>query len=386
MMMNRIQSILGNTLGRQLCQGPPSIDDLLSLPQQLLAQPKSAKKAKVSDINITELPSDVLFVISDHLDAASAHALSLTCRTMYCAGLPKTQNKLEDSDRMTLLSTLERDSFGKGFYYCHKCNILHRYQQTWGPHAEAEAAGTKGLPVCQSRDRFGPTGNAYDIGYHHARLAMNAHLYGPEFGIPLENICITQEDRRQSTHVRSSTAAKITDNQLFILRSYSFVVPKNAVPEFRKCAGIRDFRLCEHLPFFRNASIYGQCVPELQRRPRKSASSSSGKQSENSFVPCTDSQGSCGLCMLDYDISIKLEAGAWHVDINAYHQLGDCRSPDEWMWARFTEKSRLNLFLPCRPNRRGTEHVAGTVKQRWVASVNDPVAYSSEAADHRHTL
>lgn len=43
---------------------------------------------------------------------------------------------------------------------------------------------------------------------------------------------------------------------------------------------------------------------------------------------------------MDYVISVvpvPAPAGPrWDVTIEAYHQLGACRSPDDWKWARFS--------------------------------------------------
>ena len=97
------------------------------------------------------------------------------------------------------------------------------------------------------------------------------------------------------------------------------------------------------------------------------------------FVPCTNSPGSCGLCLLDYDVTIsRVDHGSgWKVKIEAYHQLGDCRSPDDWKWARFTEKARPHLFLPNRPNRRGSGYNPGSVKRRWLQGAPELVVDSN---------
>lgn len=330
---------------------------------------------------LVDLPADVLFLISDHLDTPSVHSLSLTCQGFYSVGFPRTRRKLEAEDKRELLTILERDAFSDGYYYCPRCVKLHTYSPRFGPQSEDEGLHKTQAYVCGMRDRFTPTGNPYDLGYHHVRLVMNSHFYGPEHGIPLKNICIQHEAPREKTTIHCSTAANIIHDELFLRRTYTFYISNADAHDLRQCTGHRDFRLCEHLPFFRNSSIYHQALPELMRRPRNTAS-------PDEFVPCTNSPGSCGLCLLDYDVTIaRVNYGAgWRVKIDAYHQLGDCRSPDDWKWARFTEKSRPHLFLPNRPNRRGSGYNPGAVKRRWLQGAPETVVDANVNKMKRYSI
>ena len=333
-------------------------------------------------LTIVDLPVDVLFLISDHLETPEAFSLALTCRGLYSIGLPQTQRKLEADDQRELLTTLERDPMGKGHYFCHKCVSLHTYHKTYGPRSTDEKLDKSQAYVCGMRDRFAPNGNPFDLAYHHVRLVMNAHLYGPEYGIDLGNICVKHEARREHYTVQCSTSANIVEDELFLRRTYTLTLTGADVDAFRRCTGQRDFRLCEHMPFFRNSSIYHQAVPELQRRPRAATS-------KDPFVPCTNSPGSCGICLLDYDITIARmgrSGNTWRIKIDAYHQLGDCRSPHDWKWARFTERSRPHLFLPCRPNRRGTSYHPGHVKRAWTRAAVNGVVDGSVAQLKRRSL
>lgn len=318
----------------------------------------------IKKLTLLELPVDVLFLISDELDIPSVHILALTCRSLYGVGFPKTQRKLEDEDKKQLLIFLEGDNFGRGNYYCHKCNKLHFHEQSWGPQCTEEKRSQRTSSICGMRNRFSPTGNCYGLTYYHARLAMNNHLYGPKHGVPLKNLCIEHNSPRDKTNIHCSTSANIIQDELFLHRTYRFTVATKDAEDFRKCTGARDFRLCEHLPLLPSSSIYKQYVPELQRRPNSVGSS-------EEFMPCDNKPGSCGLCLMDYELTIERinDGDAWKVTISAYHQLGDCRDPDDWKWARFTEKSRPHFFLPNRPNRRGSGYSPGSVKKMWTEGV-----------------
>lgn len=332
----------------------------------------ATSKPKQSRKTLLDLPADVLYLVSDHLDIASTYALSLSSRDLYSVGFPKKKQKLKARDQRLLLTLLESDHLASGRFYCHRCNKLHNFEPDCGPRGSETTVDSTIINTkvkCGLRDVFAPTGNTFGFTYHHARLVMNRHVYGPEHGIPVENICVNNKAQRGNVSIDCTTAAAIIKDELFLHRTYTFIVPGGAgVAEFRKTVGHRDFRLCEHLAFFRNSSVYQQGIPELQTRPRLALS-------DDGFLTCHKMPGSCGLCLMDYDISIQRPEGgeAWQVSINAYHQLGDCRSPDDWKWARFTERSRPHLFLPNRPNRRGSGFSPGMIKRTWASAISGEV-------------
>ena len=113
-----------------------------------------------------------------------------------------------------------------------------------------------------------------------------------------------------------------------------------------------------------------------------------------SLVECSVEPGSCGLCLMDYEIAIEssLPAAAgggpklmseesFTVTVKTYHNLGECRKPDDWKWARFTESCRPHLFFPNRPNRRGSTTYPGTVKKKWRSDVGEDVGKLIKDAD-----
>lgn len=311
---------------------------------------------------ILNVSSDVLLLIGDYLDASELLCLKLACRSTY-ALFPQTCKTMLPSQKKQFLPLIEKDPLGRGTFYCAHCNELHAFQQTAGPQAQLEDALEKrNHGKCSRRDRFSPLNNPFGLSYAHARLAVNSHLYGAEHGIPLANLCIEHSEQRDTTTIKCSTSAKMMDGELFLQRTYVFAVAETDVAAFRKCTGARDFKLCEHTSFFSGSSTFHQYIPELQKKPLTGG---------NGLVPCSEAPGSCGLCLMDYDITIEpciLSDGgikSWRIVIKAIHQLGDCRSPEDWKWARFTEARRPHLFFPNRPNRRGSAYTPGMVQKRW---------------------
>ncbi|KAM0455665.1 hypothetical protein ACHAPV_007743 [Trichoderma viride] len=334
---------------------PPSPgvnDSITSVQNELL--PKGAPILNVS--------SDVLLLIGDYLDASELFCLKLACRSTY-ALFPQTYKTMLPSQKKQLLPLIEKDPLGRGTFYCGPCNRLHAFQQTTGPRSELENAQEKHKHgKCSGRDRFSPLNNPFGLSYAHARLAVNRHLYGADHGIPLANLCLEHSEQRDGTTIKCSTSAKMMDGELFLQRTYVFAVAETDVAAFRKCTGARDFKLCEHTSFFSGSSAFRQYIPELQKKPLTGG---------DDLVPCREAPGSCGLCLMDYDITIEpcmladSSTKSWRIVIRAIHQLGDCRSPEDWKWARFTEACRPHLFFPNRPNRRGSAYNPGMVQERW---------------------
>lgn len=302
-----------------------------------------------------QLPADILLTIWDHLDTPTALALSLACQSTYAVCFAMSNTKLKPNDKQGFLLLLEKDPLGANHYYCFTCCKLHKFDKAWRPRDQSEPNSRP----CTIRDQFSPTGNAFGLSYSHARLVMNKHFYGPNHGIALENIRIQHDEPRGPTTIRCATDAQIINDELVLQRSYSFTLTNDQVEEFRKCTGPRDFKLCEHTAMFANSTQFRQHIPELGR------SSWGGVEA---MVPCDQVAGSCGLCLMDYDVTITRDTtvhSSWNISINAYHLLGQCRSPADWKWARFTEISRSHLFLPNRPNRRGSRYTAGSIRQLW---------------------
>lgn len=318
----------------------------------------SSSQPSTREACFLQLPADVVLLICDQLETPEAVAMSLSCKSVYGlrVAMGPWRRKMAPEERRRLLLLLEADAcMGRRVFYCHACNSLHPFRRDWGPRAESEAGGRH---HCGVRDRFAPAGNPFGLSYHHARLVMNEHLYGPGRGLALASICVRHTEPRPATSILCTIDAQVKDGELLLLRTYAFTVADDAVSEFRRGGGPRDFRLCEHTCFFPHSSSspYRQHIPQLQ--PPATG--------HLAFPPCQDAPGSCRLCLMDYVITVAASSSAWQVIIKAYHQLGACRSPDDWKWARFSEANRPHLFFPNRPNRRGSAFAPGAVRRRWL--------------------
>lgn len=323
------------------------------------------------------LPYDILYLVTDYLDQISTYSLSLTCRGMYAIPFSIDKRVLEPRTKRQLLTLLEKDEFGKHHFYCRPCNKLHPFASYWGPHSPAEKA-EEPTRHCGQRDKFcPPCGNNSDLSFQHARLALNAYFWGPAHGIPLGNLIKSHDVKRDAITIQCATSeVRVIHRELFLLRTYTFHLASHDVPLLRASIGTADFRICEHMPFFRASSVYHQGISELSRRP-----SAPGLGTvEDGMVECEESEGSCGLCLMDYETTITRGSfDGWDVQIKAIHNVGSCRSPDDWKWARFTEKGKPRFFLPSRPNRRGSTYGPGAVRQEWYASSSDaPFTFPSQ--------
>ncbi|KAJ6444380.1 F-box domain-containing protein [Purpureocillium lavendulum] len=361
-LLNICRGLGGTWSGGRPADWPKSLDSpklAVPSPESSTDTPLTGEDVEVELSELLQLPSDAILLVYDQLDPPEALSLSITCKSLYRLCFFQHRGTLSPDDRRRFLLLLERDpGLGRGVFYCYPCNRLHPFQQHWAPGSSPNGA----VQDCDNRDRFAPIGNRFNLSYTLARLVMNGHFYGPSHGIPLRNICISHTEQRDVFDVLCTTDARIQNDELYLLRTYNFTITRHSVDEFRKCTGARDFRLCQHMPLLSGSSAYRQHIPQLQRRPRSN---------ESGLVPCEEAEGSCSICLMDYDITIStsIDGGeGWDVSIRAYHQLGACRSPDDWKWARFTEASRPHLFFPNRPNRRGSALGARTVKEQWSGS------------------
>jgi hypothetical protein len=160
------------------------------------------------------LPADIVsYLCQEHLQPASAVALSLACKDLFDLVFPRARLGLNNAEREDLQLLLERD-LGHGWWYCHSCSVLHPIS-AWGP----TGGGSYRQPERYDRrhDRRSLAGSRFTIGYQTVRLAMNRHFLGPPNDLPLENFEVKGITFSfGSVRWQEKWSAKILQDELFL--------------------------------------------------------------------------------------------------------------------------------------------------------------------------
>lgn len=233
-------------------------------------------------------------MIFECLDTSSAVSISLTCRTLYTLCFPQ-ELRLSTEEKEELLLLLERDT--AHLYFCHYCIKLHRWSSRWGSSSSIffdQVLCTRLL----RRSTFATPFTCY-IPYHHARLIINRHLYGPTYGLTLRNF----EGNFQSQSIlyrvkfHETTRLRIVDDRLLILTTRTMFQSGDDSCSLRDHVDGLGNWICKHLTISRGSSKNNYApvqLPEL----------AVGRNTPSHFVPCDTSFGSCSICLTDYDIEI----------------------------------------------------------------------------------
>ncbi|EMD63833.1 hypothetical protein COCSADRAFT_358353 [Bipolaris sorokiniana ND90Pr] len=205
------------------------------------------------------------------------------------------------------------------------------------------------------------------IPYHHMRLVMNRHFYGPEHGLPLQALSERQNYQTHEYEVECSISqhARIFGDELLVLTVISMTQLRGDLVLLRSHVESFGGSVCQHLTISQRSPV---CIPiqfpELAKKGNASGS----------FPACGPMYGSCTSCLTYYSINITwqgLEKG-YSIEVLVYRGLGDCRTPESWYWrtmARWdpSEKSR-SAYSPHNP--------PGSIRDRWdeaggVAEITD---------------
>lgn len=136
-----------------------------------------------------------MLVVVDYLRLHDTLSLSLTCKAFYTLFFPK-HRRLDASTAECFLSALERDQ--PNLHYCHICVRLHTWRDqcpTKGPLMLSRSSispdclfgpGPRVQGFAYGRDKRGHIRRGLKLRFHDARLVMNAHLYGPAHGLPID--------------------------------------------------------------------------------------------------------------------------------------------------------------------------------------------------------
>lgn len=218
----------------------------------------------------------------------------------------------------------------------------------------------------------------YALGYHHARLVTNRHLYRAPCGLPLSSLEVASVPYTQTQtgpYWRQSLCrARIIDDELFLCVTHTIDSLKIPVTDHALRSAIDmgyHYSICRHMDPAYN-------VRALNVPPQESHSCT-----QNLFTECRDVAQSCSLCLTDFfttvehrtapdralvgfwDRSRGLATSGWIITIVSYHQFGGCRSPDSWKWRVMVERNRLvedNLDW-----RDSSRYPPGSIRSKWLS-------------------
>lgn len=219
---------------------------------------------------------------------------------------------------------------------------------------------------------------------------MNRHLFGAPRGLPLDNLHnrFVEVDTRPWTQ---DWSAKIVDNELFLQAIHVFYDPDSV--GLGSAIGHRHHYICPHIVTAnpRGHNLYGvDEISELQ------------DYRLHQLAPCRDVLRHCPRCLTDFQVTIErvqgcerplgtvpttpqrgwvsdgnqahhcyevephetLHATGWQITIVAYHQVGSCRSPQDWKWKALAPGAQL---LTSR--RDPVSYPLGAVIRKWQQSI-----------------
>ncbi|KAL7806451.1 hypothetical protein V8C26DRAFT_342215 [Trichoderma gracile] len=354
---------------------------------------------------LLQLPTEILLLIASQLSSSpeSLVALSLTCKTL-SSTLNREAVSLCEASKSRLLLLLEKD-LGHAFFYCSFCCRLHPFSQQWHPKVLGAALPSRRCALYHEEKMFHPTPESYQFAlyYIYGRLVMNRHFYGFPKGLPLERLeCSTLVPSWGGGPLwQEHHFAKIIDDELFICTTHtiagSAATLRDAIDEGRH-------GVCMHTA----TDPVDLCYPHRRRIYRMPEFlEPEGDEEHGSSPPpfraCRDVLGACTVCLTDYVttidraevneitevnyevslISAAYGRGAsarlgeqmtvgplvdgWSITITAYHQLGGCRSPEDWKWVTLTETpiDRVLSQGPGQPVRDMVVFPPGAIRDKW---------------------
>lgn len=307
-------------------------------PEEMIA-PKWAQE----DSLLLQQPLDILRSICDHLAVEDVISFSLTCKDLYCCLLPEAKTR-RSIDRDDFLVRLEKEIPGR--CYCFQCKTLHLLSK------DGENIRRDCFEFPWSDHVLRPFRNSeLKLSYYQARASMNSHYFGPDHGIEIAKLC--QERRHGNYYVLgyhgplwvSSTETQktaIIEDELFVSFSMKYSSSSGNLDDLRAFVKVLCAEPCIHIEggFQLLESIFDRRNP----------------------MP-----GSCGICLTDWERMVQYNPGGgadgagWKVELVSFHQLGGCRSPDDWKWANLTKYPSRG-----RPTRMNTgNHIPGSVRRKW---------------------
>lgn len=306
---------------------------------------------------LTDLPVELLWMISEHLSPADVACLTLCSHHLiHCFiksafhGIPNGRTGGSGDDtRIDLLSRLSRDL--PQYYLCYACLRLHIWNKIELPRPGFDVPDCcKSLPVRNWYLRRPihlisyPCYSDYEFHFVHLHLAMRRFYYGPQFGIPVESLLYrevvaytfapklavslgfpppslsNEEYQRNYITALMSVDARIctTPPSLCLRMQQLAVVRKQNIARFFPNPEKTLVRVCMHS----NISELPYTVHSLIER-----------YSSDEAVTKLADQGRCGKCNTAYKMEIRDlgQKDACFV-FTVWMDLGPGLTPDDYRW------------------------------------------------------
>ena len=184
---------------------------------------------------ILGLPVELIRQVTTYLDTANAASFCLSSRYIYYAlgtdvlmrHIDGSKNRFEK--RRVIEAVVER-AF-PGHWFCAWCDKFHAWDASEGPNQPLHSRDDKTRQRdCSDFNSYLSATPTYTLRYHHIRLALNAHLWGPTHGIPLSAFSHDHKSMARISKTPVPTTlrirARISSSGSFLLHtSFAIILP-----------------------------------------------------------------------------------------------------------------------------------------------------------------
>ncbi|OCL07023.1 hypothetical protein AOQ84DRAFT_295909, partial [Glonium stellatum] len=280
---------------------------------------------------ILGIPLEIIQEITSYLPRESAAAFCLSSRYIcYAVGtdhlyklLKRARGKYERRANTVIL-----EKAFPSHWFCAWCDKFHSHNRLGGPKRFKRETKRK----CAEFNSYLHYEHQYVLAYHHIRLAMNQHLLGLDYGIPLDDFAFDSTDTvkisKKNCSMQLRVEARIISNH-FLLNA--------------RCSVLITTGMRGHPDFA--AQIVG-AMPQLVVGHR---GSSNGHLDLRETIESTLKQGHCksklcycGQCSTDYDSAVSCsvlnDSDIFKLSVEVWRNLGDGRTPFETLWRAHGEK------------------------------------------------
>ena len=288
------------------------------------------------------LPQELLDTIVSFLDTPEAACLSICCKELY-RRLGTAQLQLmrlghgHEHQRKEFLAHLARDN--PNLFFCHICSYLHLVARVGpalirgGRHACLKLPSGRDFPA-QSFETYGGI-SSYQLTFPHVQLVMERHRNGPDHGISMSALSITEirNIKRHKVWVLLNAEPRIIDNELFLRVQQWIIFDQDDKPTFAKLCSPS---ICSHINKYA-----GTTTLDLLQCQTQHVGGRASCMTCSALYRCID-------CALEFESdAIYLEDRRLAVIITKWLNVGNGDSPTNPSWRR-------HLYPPFRGEPVGT--------------------------------